>query len=77
MLAINPDLVRSEGYSFQIELKYRAHLAGKTIVESPILFSERRAGQSKMSLKIVIEAMIRVWALRGIRSELKAAARVS
>jgi dolichol-phosphate mannosyltransferase len=77
VLAINPDLVRSEGYSFQIELKYRAHLAGKTIVESPILFSERRAGQSKMSLKIVIEAMIRVWALRGIRSELKAAARVS
>ncbi len=68
--AINPDLVRSEGYSFQIELKYRAHLAGKTIVESPILFSERRAGQSKMSLAIVLEAMIRVWALRAIKGEL-------
>lgn len=68
--AINPDLVRSEGYSFQIELKYRAHLAGKTIVESPILFSERRAGQSKMSLAIVLEAMVRVWALRAIKSEL-------
>jgi dolichol-phosphate mannosyltransferase len=75
VLAINPDLVRSEGYSFQIELKYRAHLAGKSVVESPILFSERRAGQSKMSLKIVIEAMIRVWALRSIRNELRAAAK--
>lgn len=71
VIALKPDLVRSEGYSFQIELKYRAHLAGKTIIESPILFSERRAGQSKMSLKIVLEAMVRVWALRGIKSDLK------
>ena len=69
--AINPALVRSEGYSFQIELKYRAWLAGKSIIESPILFSERRAGQSKMSLKIVLEAMIRVWALRAIKNELR------
>jgi dolichol-phosphate mannosyltransferase len=68
--AINLDLVRSEGYSFQIELKYRAQLAGKSIVESPILFSERRAGQSKMSLAIVLEAMTRVWSLRTIKSEL-------
>jgi dolichol-phosphate mannosyltransferase len=66
IVAINPDLVRSEGYSFQIELKYRAHLAGKSVIESPILFSERRAGQSKMSFKIVLEAMVRVWALRAI-----------
>lgn len=68
--AINPDLVKSEGYSFQIELKFRAHLAGKSIVESPILFSERRAGQSKMSMAIVLEAMVRVWALRSIKTEL-------
>ena len=67
IIAINPDHVRSEGYSFQIELKYRAHLAGKTIFESPILFSERRAGQSKMSAKIVFEAMARVWSLRAIK----------
>ncbi len=77
VIAINPDLVRSEGYSFQIELKYRAHLAGKSVIESPILFSERRAGQSKMSLKIVLEAMVRVWSLRAIRRELKQAARAS
>lgn len=67
VLAINPDLVKSEGYSFQIELKYRAYKAGKVLVESPILFTERRAGQSKMSMKIVLEAMVRVWALRGIK----------
>jgi dolichol-phosphate mannosyltransferase len=69
IVAINPDLVRSEGYSFQIELKYRAHLAGKSVHESPILFSERRAGQSKMSFKIVLEAMVRVWALRAIATD--------
>ncbi len=67
IIAINPDLVRSEGYSFQIELKYRALKAGKSILESPITFEERRAGQSKMSLKIVLEAMTRVWALRSIK----------
>lgn len=67
VLAIDPDKVRSEGYSFQIELKYRAYRAGKNIVESPIVFEERRAGQSKMSMKIVVEAMFRVWGLRGIQ----------
>jgi dolichol-phosphate mannosyltransferase len=66
IIAIGPDRVRSEGYSFQIELKYRAYRAGKTIIETPIIFEERRAGQSKMSLKIVIEAMFRVWSLKGL-----------
>ena len=72
LTAINLDLVRSEGYSFQIELKYRAQLAGKSIIEVPILFSERRAGQSKMSFAIVLEAMIRVWSLRTIKAEVSA-----
>ncbi|MCX6119845.1 MAG: polyprenol monophosphomannose synthase [Proteobacteria bacterium] len=67
IVAINPDLVKSEGYSFQIELKYRAFRAGKKLVESPITFEERRAGQSKMSFRIVLEAMTRVWALRSIK----------
>ncbi|MCX6126257.1 MAG: polyprenol monophosphomannose synthase [Proteobacteria bacterium] len=66
LLALRPELVKSEGYSFQIELKYRAMRAGKSLVESPITFEERRAGQSKMSFKIVLEAMVRVWALRSI-----------
>lgn len=62
--AIDLDQVKSEGYTFQIELKYRAALAGFKLTEIPILFVERRAGQSKMSSAIVREAMFRVWSLR-------------
>ena len=62
--AIEPDSVRSEGYSFQIELKYRAHMAGFNIVEFPIIFADRKAGQSKMSSRIVVEAIFRVWQIR-------------
>jgi dolichol-phosphate mannosyltransferase len=61
---IGPESIQSEGYAFQIELKYRAHLLGASIKEIPIVFHDRRAGQSKMSTKIMIEAMIRVWKLR-------------
>jgi dolichol-phosphate mannosyltransferase len=56
--------VRSNGYSFQIEMKYRAHLAGLRIVEIPIVFEDRRVGQSKMSRAIVMEALWMVWKLR-------------
>ncbi len=70
--AIGLDSVRSEGYSFQIELKYRAMLAGYELVEVPILFEERRAGQSKMSGGIVAEAMLRVWQLAVRRPAIKA-----
>ncbi len=56
--------VRSNGYSFQIELKYRALKNGFRVKEVPIRFEERREGQSKMSLKIVIEAFYRVWQIR-------------
>ncbi len=65
--SISLDEVRSTGYAFQIELKYRATLLGFNIVEFPIVFEDRRAGQSKMSGAIVVEAMIRVWALRRIK----------
>lgn len=61
---IGLDRVKSNGYSFQIELKYRALLAGCLGQEVPILFEDRRVGQSKMSMKIVIEAFYRVWGLR-------------
>lgn len=70
--AIDPNSVRSEGYTFQIELKYRAHLAGYPIKEVPILFVERRAGQSKMSGGIVFEAIYRVWHLALQRSRILA-----
>ncbi len=56
--------VRSNGYGFQIEMKYRAHRAGLRIVEIPIVFEDRRVGQSKMSGGIVAEALWMVWKLR-------------
>jgi dolichol-phosphate mannosyltransferase len=56
--------VDSNGYSFQIEMKYRAIKAGFKIVETPIVFIDRRVGQSKMSRAIVAEALLKVWSLR-------------
>lgn len=56
--------VRSNGYGFQIEMKYRVHRAGLEIVEIPIVFEDRRVGQSKMSGGIVAEALWMVWKLR-------------
>ncbi len=61
---IKLDTVKSNGYSFQIELKYRALKNGFKGIEVPILFEDRRVGQSKMSFKIVIEAFFRVWKIR-------------
>lgn len=61
---IRLDTLRSDGYSFQIELKYRAHELGYRHVEFPILFDERRAGRSKMSASIALEAAWRVWQFR-------------
>jgi dolichol-phosphate mannosyltransferase len=62
--AVDLDRVQSNGYAFQIELKYRAFRKGFTLVETPILFTERDSGESKMSKKIVREAIWRVWWLR-------------
>jgi len=61
---INLPTVKSNGYSFQIELKYKALKAGCKGIESPILFEDRRVGHSKMSSSIVLEALYRVWLLR-------------
>lgn len=58
------DQIKSEGYSFQIELKYRAAQKHFRITEFPILFVDRVAGQSKMSLKICLEAFYRVLQIR-------------
>lgn len=62
--AIELESVRSQGYVFQIEITYRAVLAGFRVVEAPIVFRERDAGASKMSAKIALEAMWRVPLLR-------------
>ncbi|MDQ6847454.1 MAG: hypothetical protein M3019_07725 [Candidatus Dormibacteraeota bacterium] len=58
------DTIGSSGYAFNIELSYRATLRGSRIVEVPIVFTERTAGASKMSGRIVAEALLRVPALR-------------
>ncbi|MGO9975273.1 MAG: polyprenol monophosphomannose synthase [Solirubrobacteraceae bacterium] len=56
--------VRAEGYVFQIEVTYRAILAGFTVREVPIVFSDRTVGSSKMSTRIALEAMLLVPKLR-------------
>lgn len=58
------DGVRTQGYGFQVELTYRAIKAGFKVVEVPIVFVDRRVGQSKMSKAIFLEAMKMVWKLR-------------
>ena len=55
--------VRSNGYVFQVEMAYLAERLGFKLVERPIHFEDRRIGQSKMSLRIQIEAALRVWQL--------------
>jgi len=61
---IDLDSVKSQGYSFQIEMNFRAWIKGYKIKEIPIIFSDRTIGQSKMSKKIVYEAIFMVWRLR-------------
>jgi dolichol-phosphate mannosyltransferase len=62
--AINLDDVHSTGYSFQIEMSMRAWKKNFRMIEIPIIFYERRAGTSKMSKRIVREAIWMVWLLR-------------
>lgn len=62
--AIGLENVISRGYSFQIEMKYRAYKAGMRIKEIPIIFPDRVAGKSKMSKKIFIEAFVKIWKIR-------------
>jgi dolichol-phosphate mannosyltransferase len=62
--AIDLATVRSHGYAFQVELTYRTLCAGFRVVEVPILFRDRRRGESKMSWRIALEAALLVPALR-------------
>jgi dolichol-phosphate mannosyltransferase len=61
---IDLDRVESEGYSFQIEMNLRCWKAGFNIGEIPIVFVDRTTGESKMSKRIIREAVWRVWKLR-------------
>jgi dolichol-phosphate mannosyltransferase len=58
------ECVRADGYGFQIELTYRAIQSGFRVVEIPIVFRDRRVGQSKMSARIALEAVWKVPVLR-------------
>ncbi|MDQ4149947.1 MAG: polyprenol monophosphomannose synthase [Actinomycetota bacterium] len=70
--AIELKTVTSEGYAFQIDLAYRAWRLGFEVVEIPITFKERRAGQSKMSQDIIVEGVVSVtkWGLRDLAQRL-------
>jgi dolichol-phosphate mannosyltransferase len=65
------DRIRSNGYVFQVEMAYVAHKLGFTFQEVPIYFADRRWGTSKMSLRIQVEAAVRVWQLLGMYGDLR------
>ena len=62
--AVRLERVRSDGYAFQIEMSFKCWRRGMRICEIPILFVDRRAGVSKMSRRIIWEALWMVWRLR-------------
>jgi dolichol-phosphate mannosyltransferase len=62
--AIDLPTVECTGYAFQIELTYRTLRKGFRVKELPIVFVDRRVGQSKMSKRIVLEALRKVWSIR-------------
>lgn len=62
--SIDFDSIKSEGYSFLIEFKYKIFKAGYKIYEHPIIFNERREGRSKMSFKNIWEAIFLPWKLK-------------
>jgi dolichol-phosphate mannosyltransferase len=64
LAAIDLDAIASHGYAFQVELTYRAVEAGLRVVELPVVFRDREVGESKMTGSIVLEAALRVPAIR-------------
>lgn len=62
--AIDLDAIDTKGFGFQIELTYIAHTMGFTIKELPIIFVDRKVGESKMSSTIFVEALFAVWKMR-------------
>jgi dolichol-phosphate mannosyltransferase len=63
--------ISSNGYSFQVEMTYRAVISGCSLVEYPIIFTERRSGQSKMSQGVILESAMMPWKLRLSRHRLR------
>jgi dolichol-phosphate mannosyltransferase len=71
LLEMPLERIRSNGYSFQIEMAYIAYLLGCSFKEIPIHFADRRWGKSKMSFRIQREAAFRVWKIRFEHRDLK------
>jgi len=71
LMAMPLERIRSNGYIFQVEMAYVASKLGFQFKEIPIYFAERTLGQSKMSLRIQLEAAVRVWQLAGTYRDLK------
>lgn len=65
--SLNLDEIHSDGYCFQIEMKYRSFQKKFRLIEIPIQFPDRKAGESKISRKIVFEALFIVWFLKFTR----------
>lgn len=61
--SINLDVIRSNGYSFQVELTHKIWMSGMRVAEVPIVFTERIQGHSKMSSNIIGEAIFMIWRL--------------
>ncbi len=70
LAALELDKIRSNGYAFQIEMNFKTYKKGFRLTEIPIIFEDRRVGISKMSKRIIIEAIFTVWSLR-LRSLLR------
>lgn len=64
LMAVQIETLSSEGYSFQVEMGYRAHRSGMRIAEVPIIFTDRQFGQSKISRKVLFESFLMPWKLR-------------
>jgi dolichol-phosphate mannosyltransferase len=71
ILAVPWERVRSQGYAFQVETAHLANRLGFRMHEVPIYFADRRWGQSKMSLRIQVEAALRVWQIRFSYQDIK------
>lgn len=62
--SIDISSIKSEGYSFQVEMTSRAIRAGMRIVETPIIFTDRTHGKSKISRSVILESLLMPWKLR-------------
>jgi dolichol-phosphate mannosyltransferase len=69
--SVQLETVASAGYSIQVELAVRAHCAGLRIREVPIVFTDRRRGQSKMNLHVLAESVLMPWRLRAYIAQKK------